>query len=135
VPELRPNRRGRLLRPSAGQLARRGDAPDGLPGVLSEDSKTAVIVPLAILDAIRQQPDHEPHWLALAAYLHDNGEYDLATVIRGYRLSVRDCLRDGNSVEQAVERYRAIGPRLLARIARRAREAEERAITDQGPPQ
>jgi len=30
-----------------------------------------------ILDRIRAKPDDEDGWLALAAHLHDNGEYDL----------------------------------------------------------
>jgi uncharacterized protein (TIGR02996 family) len=89
-------------------------------------------LPPAILDAIRDRPDDEAGWLALADHLRDNGEYDLATVVRGYWLSVRDCLREGDSVEQAVERYRAIGPRMLARIARRAREAEENHLRSNG---
>jgi hypothetical protein len=84
----------------------------------------------AILGLIRADPDAETHWSAVADHLRDNGEYDLAIVVRGYWLSVRDCLRDGDSVEQAVERYRAIGPRMLARIARRVREAEERRTSD-----
>jgi hypothetical protein len=80
-----------------------------------------VTVPLAILDAIRQQPDHEPHWLALAAHLSDNGECDLATVVRHHWPVLRDNLAAGVTIEETLRR---IGPRMLRRIATQARQAE-----------
>jgi hypothetical protein len=78
----------------------------------------------AILNRIRADPDAEVHWLALAAHLHDNGEYDLATVVRHHWLALRDTLAQGATLE-AVLAFRA---RDAARIARQAREAEESVL-------
>ena len=36
----------------------------------------------AILDRIRHEPDHEPNWFALADWFRDNGQNDLAAVVR-----------------------------------------------------
>jgi uncharacterized protein (TIGR02996 family) len=41
----------------------------------------------AILDAIRQQPDDERHWLAFAGWLWDNGRDDEAAVVRAFWLT------------------------------------------------
>jgi hypothetical protein len=86
----------------------------------------------AILDRIRREPDAEAGWLALAAHVHDNGEYDLATIIRNHWDISRDSLRDGLTVAQAIDRWRALGARGLRQIAMRAREAEERGLTVDG---
>jgi hypothetical protein len=82
----------------------------------------------AILDRIRAKPDDEAGWLALAAHLHDNGEYDSAVIVRHHWDISRDSLRDGLTVAQAIDRWRALGARGLRQIARRAREAEERTV-------
>jgi len=78
----------------------------------------------ALFDAIRR----EAHWLALAAHLNDNGEYDLAVVVRGWWDVARDGLRDELTPEQVIVRFRAWPPRLLRRLARRARDADEREL-------
>jgi len=74
-----------------------------------------------MLDAIRRDPDDEPHWLALARHLDDNGEYDLATVVRCHWPAIREDMRNGHAVEDSLRRLSSRG---AARVARRAREAE-----------
>ena len=81
-----------------------------------------------ILDRIRGEPDHEPHWLALADHLRDNGEYDLAVIMRHHWDPARDSLKDGLTVEQAIDQFRTMPPRIMRRIATRARESEERGL-------
>jgi hypothetical protein len=84
----------------------------------------------AILDRIRAEPDAEAGWLALAAHLHDNGEYDLAVIMRHHWDAARDSLKDGLTVEQAIDQFRTMPPRIMRRIATRARESEERGLSD-----
>jgi len=84
-------------------------------------------LPPAIADAICREPDHEPHWLALSRYLDDNGEYDLAMVVRHHCPVFRESSDSGRSVEDGL---RTFSVRDAARVARRAREAEERELTD-----
>jgi|GEM_PF-3171620 len=81
-----------------------------------------------ILDRIHCEPDAEAGWLALAGHLDDNGEYDLATIIRNHWDISRDSLRDGLTMAQAIDRWRALGARGLRQIARQARAAEERGL-------
>ena len=84
-------------------------------------------LPPAILDAICREPDHEPHWLALARHLDDNGHYDLAVVVRcHWPVFVAD-MRRGHSVDDSLRWW---CPRDAAMVARRTREAEERRTSD-----
>jgi hypothetical protein len=83
----------------------------------------------AILDLIRQQPDREPHWLALADHLR-NGDYDLSIVLRAHWPIYRQLLRKGDSIEQALVRLRHITVQELAWLAESACDAEERQLGD-----
>jgi hypothetical protein len=76
----------------------------------------------AILDRIRQEPDHEPHWFALARWFCDNGQNDLAAVVRVFWPAMRDSLGPQRTLEQVL----AIAPQDLARLAIVARRVEER---------
>jgi hypothetical protein len=67
--------------------------------------------------------------LTLAAHLQDNGEYDLAVIVRPRWGAVREYLFDGLTVEQAVDRFRQMSHRDMRRTAGRAREAEERELS------
>jgi hypothetical protein len=80
----------------------------------------------AILDNIRQQPDHEPHWQALADHLCDNGEDVIATVVRAHWRACRELMHEGVSVEGVVARFRTIRLNDLVRLAAKTREREER---------
>lgn len=56
---------------------------------------------LAVIFArIDAQPDREPHRLALAAHLADNGEDDLAIIIRCHLSASRERMRDGVTAER-----------------------------------
>jgi hypothetical protein len=86
-----------------------------------------------LLNAIRSDPDDEARWLALAQHLDDGGDYDLAIVLRTHWRVCRQGLRDGDTVEQAVEQLRGITLSDLARLAARARAADARRLTNQEP--
>jgi hypothetical protein len=78
-----------------------------------------------LLNAIRSDPDDAARWLALAQHLDDGGEFDLAILLRAQWPACRQCLQDGDTVEQAVERMRTISLVDLAQLSARARAVEE----------
>ena len=80
------------------------------------------------LAAIRDKPDDELRWLALAAWYWDNGREDEAAVVRVYRPTLRDNLAH-TSLEQTLADVRR-NAWLLGRLAR---EIEERR--DYGRPE
>jgi hypothetical protein len=75
----------------------------------------------SILDAIRQRPDAEPRWLALAGWLADNGRDDEAAAVRVFWPTLRDDVLVGGSLE-ATLRHMA---RHAGKLGRRAHEIEE----------
>jgi hypothetical protein len=82
-------------------------------------------IPPAILDAIRREPDHEPHWLALAQYFRDNGNDDLAIVVRHHWQALQDNVASGMPPERVLAEMPEWAVQVLAQ---KAREAEERAL-------
>ena len=78
-----------------------------------------------LLNAIRSDPDDEVRWLALAQYLDNRGDYDLAVVLSAHWRVCRQCLRDGDTVEQAVERVRELSVLDPARLAALSRETDQ----------
>jgi uncharacterized protein (TIGR02996 family) len=84
----------------------------------------------ALLDAIREEPNDERRWIALASWLWDNGRDDEAAVVRMFWPTLRDNVTiSGVSLLQTL-RQMTRHQRLLGR---RAKEIEERAaipITD-----
>jgi uncharacterized protein (TIGR02996 family) len=86
-----------------------------------------------LLSAIRSDPDDEARWLALAQHLDDDGDYGLAILMRTHWPVCRDFVRDGDTVEQVVERMRKISLADLARLVARAGAADEGRQTSQGP--
>jgi uncharacterized protein (TIGR02996 family) len=81
----------------------------------------------ALLDAIRDQPNDERRWIALAGWLWDNGRDDEAAVVRVFWPTLRDNVTvSGVSLLETL-RQTARHARLLGS---RAREIEERAAGD-----
>jgi uncharacterized protein (TIGR02996 family) len=77
-----------------------------------------------LLAAIRNQPDDEPRWLGLAAWLRDHGRDDEAAVVRVFWPTLRDTVTVcGVSLHQSLRKV----ARNAARLGRRAREVERRA--------
>ena len=74
----------------------------------------------AILDAIREEPDDGPRWLALAGWLLDNGRDDEAAAVRVYWPVLRDNLTASVSLDETLRQVK----QNAARLGRRAREAE-----------
>ena len=61
---------------------------------------------LAILEAIRDQPDSEVHWLALAGWLRDNGRDDEASTVRDSWPMFRDALSRRMSIQTVGSGFR-----------------------------
>jgi hypothetical protein len=76
----------------------------------------------AILDQIRTHPDREVGWLDLAAHWHDNGDYDLATVLRNRWPLVRESMLSPQRLplERAIDWLRQRGSRPIRRLAAKA---------------
>jgi uncharacterized protein (TIGR02996 family) len=78
-----------------------------------------------ILDAIREQPDDGPRWLALASWLSDNGREDEAAAVRVFWPALQDDLAR-RSLDDTLEDV-ARNAELLGQCARkvegRTREA------------
>ena len=70
-----------------------------------------------LLSAIRDRPDDEAAWLALASWLWDHGRDDEAAIVRVYWPTLRD-----NVTVCGVSLHETL--RNVARLARRAREVE-----------
>jgi len=81
-----------------------------------------MIAPADILAHIQAEPNVEAHWLELAAYLRDNGDDDLAAVVRGFWPVLAENLAAGETLGETLR----IAPDDLRRLARVARIAEER---------
>src|SRR5262245_31064128 len=77
---------------------------------------------LTILETIRQRPDSGPDWLALAAWLTDEGRDDEAAVVRVFWPTLRDNLTVAGVSLGATLRDVA---RHARRLGQRAREIEE----------
>jgi hypothetical protein len=77
----------------------------------------------SLLAAIRSEPEAEPRWLALAAFLWNNGLDDDAAVVRVFWPAIRDSLANGRSLESALRLVHAHA----GRLGRRARGIEELA--------
>ena len=76
-----------------------------------------------LLAAIRDRPNDEARWLALAGWLRDHGRDDEAAVVRVFWPTLRDTVTAcGASVHQSLRKV----VRNAARLGRRAREVEER---------
>jgi uncharacterized protein (TIGR02996 family) len=76
-----------------------------------------------LLAAIRDRPGDEAGWLALSAWLWDNGRDDEAVVVRVYWPTLRDNVTVcGVSLHGTLRKV----ARNAARLARRAREVEAR---------
>jgi uncharacterized protein (TIGR02996 family) len=73
----------------------------------------------AILGAIRERPDDGPRWLALAAWLRDNGRDDEAAAVRVYWPVLRD-----NLARASLESTMADVARHSRLLGQRAREVE-----------
>jgi len=78
----------------------------------------------AIFDVIRQLPNHEPHWLALAGWFHDNGQDDFAAIVRQFWSALRDNLASGVSLEETLR----LSPTYVKLLAQLAREVEGRSL-------
>jgi hypothetical protein len=78
-----------------------------------------------ILDRIRREPRHEAHWLALSDELRDNGQDDLALVVRGYCPLLGKVVADGKTPEEALRFFTSAG---IRRLARRLRADQERGL-------
>jgi uncharacterized protein (TIGR02996 family) len=75
-----------------------------------------------LLAAIRDQPDDEARWLALAGWLRVNGRDDEAAVVRVFWPTLRDTVTVcGVSLHQSLRKV----ARNAARLGRRAREVEQ----------
>jgi hypothetical protein len=81
-----------------------------------------MIAPADILAHIQAEPTVEAHWLKLAAHLRDNGQDDLAAVVRGFWPVLAENLAAGTTMEETLQ----IAPGDVRRLARVARNAEER---------
>jgi hypothetical protein len=76
----------------------------------------------AILDTIHRQPADGPQWLALAAWLRDNGRDDEADAGRVFWPVLRDNFEAGVSVEATLRQLE----RNAATLARHARRVSAR---------
>ena len=72
----------------------------------------------ALLAAILADPDDEAAWLALAAWLRDEGRDDEAAAVRVFWPALRNSLGGGRTLDFALEYVRA-NARRLGREARR----------------
>jgi uncharacterized protein (TIGR02996 family) len=77
---------------------------------------------ITILGAIREDPDDGNRWLALAAWLWDNGRDDEAVVVRGLWPTLRDNVGD-TSLKATLAEVR----RSRKSLARWARKIDARA--------
>jgi uncharacterized protein (TIGR02996 family) len=82
----------------------------------------------AILDVLRERPDDEVRWLALAGWLADSGREDEAAAVRVFWPTLRDNVASGVSVEMTLREL----ARCAARLGRRAREIQ--GLADEHPP-
>lgn len=95
---------------------------DGGPRVLDDRSDLP-----AILGAIRDRPDEEARWLALASWLRDNGPEDEAAAVRVFWPTLRDnVLVSGVPLHETLSQL----AQHAARLGPRAREIESRAVGD-----
>jgi hypothetical protein len=81
-----------------------------------------MIAPADILARIQAEPNVEAHWLMLVAHLCDNGQDDLAAVVRGFWPVLAENLAAGTTLEETLR----IAPGDVRRLARVVRNAEER---------
>ncbi|MBO0700526.1 MAG: hypothetical protein J2P46_19170 [Zavarzinella sp.] len=79
-----------------------------------------------LLSAVRDAPNDERPWLALAAWLRDHGRDDEAATLRVFWPALQDSLAAGRSLESALDLVRANAWRL----GPRAREIEEWALRE-----
>jgi hypothetical protein len=79
----------------------------------------------AILDALRREPDHESHWLALAQHFRDNGDDDFPIVVRHHWQALRDTVASGMPPEQVLAE---LPEWVVQELAQMSGEAEERGL-------
>jgi hypothetical protein len=71
----------------------------------------------ALLEAIRANPDYGPRWLALAAWLWDNGRDDETAAVRAFWPALRDTVVEaGVSLDETLRQV-AWHSKMLARRA------------------
>jgi hypothetical protein len=80
----------------------------------------------SLLAALKANPDDEARWLLLARSFQDQGRDDEAAVLRVFWPAIRETLAVGRTLESSLDVVR----RNAKRLGRRAREVEERVVTD-----
>jgi uncharacterized protein (TIGR02996 family) len=80
----------------------------------------------ALLAAILADPDDEPGWLALAAWVRDNGRNDEACIVRVFWPAIRGAMAQGRTLDWCLEYIR----RNDARLGQQARGLEEHVRYD-----
>jgi hypothetical protein len=109
---------------SGGSCPKKYAVPAGTetgPGVKLAAGAGVIDLP-TIRDRIHAEPDHEPHWVALAAWLRDNGRVDEAAAVRVFW----PALADGIGPRSPLDRFLALVARHAVRLGTRAREAAKR---------
>jgi hypothetical protein len=79
-----------------------------------------------VLATIRARADEQAGWLALAAWLWDNGREDEAAAVRVYWPTLRDNIDAGVSVEHTLREL----ARHSGKLGRKAREIKGRAARE-----
>jgi uncharacterized protein (TIGR02996 family) len=129
-PVARPAGEARPPVPAAAAVPGRWDGGGpGKPGAEQTHVRGAGVFDPALLAAIAAHPDDEARWLALAAWLRDEGRHDEAAAVRAFWPALRDSLAAGRSLESALGLLR----RHAGRLGRRARECEDRVATEPEP--